>query len=419
MDEETIISRLEATSSAIESVRLISGNAGLSLGVMHHGKAIYRANYGYRDVASRLPPTSDTVFPIPSMTKAMVASAFAALVDDGQLSWETKLSDLVPEYRQMSDHIKCLKLVTKANLIDLLANRLGLTAGNNFWSQKQQQVLVDKTETANILRPLQPLAPFRSKFIDNYTKCYMALSDTTPSEIPLTAAGACKSTVNDLMILYKAWMEAEAGGSGTTDTPFKRVTDTWTPHIELSVGLLGINGYECPELPTVAKGVEPQRLIYSQGSVCGSLNWTSQILLEALLDAPEPNDFRLYAEKTAGNAPSHYRPTVEQLAKEQMLRTKHQPLEEYCGRYYNQMGNFFLEISLHESGLKMCLQGYHYDTFAWPCDRDAESKLGLYPQFAIGLHKVSFSSDESENIISCNWQIDKAISQGEVFTKRY
>ncbi|KAI1150227.1 beta-lactamase/transpeptidase-like protein [Nemania diffusa] len=99
---------------------------------MHYGKAIYRANYGYRDVASRLPPTSDTVFPIASMTKAMVASAFATLVDDGQLSWETKLSDLVPEYRQMSDHIKCPELVTKANRIDLLAHRLGLTTGNNF-----------------------------------------------------------------------------------------------------------------------------------------------------------------------------------------------------------------------------------------------------------------------------------------------
>lgn len=204
----------------------------------------------------------------------------------------------------------------------------------------------------------------------------------------------------------------------------------------------------------MAKGVEPQRLIYSQRSVCESLSagyllpdtqsaivvlgnsfdltdtpdWTSQILLEALLDAPEPNDFRLYAEKTAGNAPSHYRPTVEQLAKEQMLGTKHRPLEEYCGRYYNQMGNFFLEISLHESGLKMCPQGYentayilehyHYDTFAWPCDRDAESKLGLYPQFAIGLHKVSVSSDESGKIISCNWKIDKAIPEGEVFIKK-
>ncbi|KAJ8129903.1 hypothetical protein O1611_g3727 [Lasiodiplodia mahajangana] len=525
MDEEAIILRLKDTSSVIENVRRISGNPGISLGVMHHGKVIYRANYGYRDMDSRLPPTSDTVFPIASMTKALIAASFARLVDAGQLTWETKLSTLVPEYRQMNDQIKCPELVSKANLIDLLAHRLGLTAGNNFWSQKQQQVLIDKTETANIVGSLQPLAPFRSKFMylnwgyglageilenltkagleehfqrtlfqplgmtnttmavppsDNYVKCYMTLSNGTPSQIPPTAyeagkaragAGACKSTVNDLMVLYKAWMEAEAGGPDATDSPFKRVHDTWTPHIEISgktkyglgwvitelpsqLGLVGLNEYECPELPVVAKGTKPQRLIYSQGSVCGSLSavyllpetqsaivvlgnsfdltdtpdWISQILLEALLDAPEPNDFPPIVEKTAAKALSHHQPTVEQLAKEKVLGTKHRPLEDYFGRYYNRMGNFFLEISAHESGLKMCPQGfentayflehYHYDTFAWPCDRDAEAKLGLFPQFSIGLHKVSFEADESGEIISCNWQIDKAIPQGEVFTKK-
>lgn len=271
----------------------MSGNAGISLGVLHHGSVIYRANYGYRDVGAGLRPDSNTVFPIASMTKAMVSSSFAALVDEGVVSWDTKLSELVPEFATKTDDIKSPELVDEANLVDLLAHRLGVTAGNNFWSQKDQQVLIDKFETAKIVGSLQPLAPFRSKFMylnwgyglageilekltgksledhfqgtlfkplgmsrttmaipdaDNTAKCYMALSNATPWEILPTAyvsgkaragAGACKSTINDLLTLYNAWMVAEADQiqdqvTSKTGSPFKRVADTWTDRIAIN-----------------------------------------------------------------------------------------------------------------------------------------------------------------------------------------
>ncbi len=529
-DTEAVVQRLEEATPFIEKIRAISGNAGISLGVLHHGETIYRANFGFRDVASGLPPDSDTVFPIASMTKAMVASSFAALVDEGKIGWETKLSELVPEFKTLNENIKAPELVTEANLMDLLTHRLGLTQGNNFWSQKDQQVLIDKSETAKIVGSLQPLAPFRSKFMylnwgyglageilenvtgegleehfqrtlfkplglsrttmavpdaNDYVKCYMALSNATPWEVRATAyvagkaragAGACKSTVNDLLILYKAWMEAAAdqeqvGRTSTPGSPFKCVGDTWTSRAAINdetgyglgwamtqlpckAGLLGVNGYECPELPTIAKGIEPQPMVYHQGSVSGALSaiymlpktrsaivvlgnsfdltdtpdWISQVLLEALFDAPERTDFIDLAKKTVANALSHHPPTVEQLAREQQKGTKARPLEEYCGRYYNQMGNFYLEISQHEDGLRMAPQGfnnvsyylyhYNYDVFAWPVDRDADSKQALYPQHAIGLHKISFLPGSSGQITKCNWQIDKAIPEGEIFTKQ-
>lgn len=335
--DSMLIHRLQSTTPIIEQIRKISGNAGISLGVLHYGEVVYRANFGHRDVAARLPPNSDTVFPIASMTKSMVANAFAALVDKGKVQWNTRLSELVPEFKTLSDEIKCPELVTKANLVDLLAHRLGLTAGNNFGSQKDQQVLIDKSETARIVGSLQPLAPFRSKFMylnwgyglageilenftgqdlesyfeeslfkplgmssttmatpagDNSVKCYMALSDATPWHIPSTAyvsglaragAGACKSTVNDLLILYNSWMEAAASqeneNKSPSASPFKRVEDAWTVHADINsesgyglgwvlthlpakLGLVGINGYEAPELPIVAQGTKSQRLVY-------------------------------------------------------------------------------------------------------------------------------------------------------------
>lgn len=91
---------------------------------------------GYRDVENKVAPDSDTLFPLGSLTKALVAAAFAELVDTGKLTWETKLSDLVPEYKSLTDNIKLPQLVIEANIINLLAYRLGLTEGNNFWSSK-------------------------------------------------------------------------------------------------------------------------------------------------------------------------------------------------------------------------------------------------------------------------------------------
>lgn len=138
---------------------------------------------------------------------------------------------------------------------------------------------------------------------EDYTKCYMALSDATPWEIPRTAysagkvragAGACKSSVDDLLVLYHSWLAAAADQeqqqrTSTPGLPFDRVADTWTSQIDINdetgyglgwtvtqlpakVGLLGINGYECPELPVLARGTEPQRVVYHQGSVSGSLS---------------------------------------------------------------------------------------------------------------------------------------------------
>lgn len=216
---------------------------------------------------------------------------------------------------------------------------------------------------------------------------------------------------------------------------------------------MGINGYECPQLPVVARGTKPQRLVYHQGSVSGSLSavyllpktrsaivvlgnsfdladtpdWISQLLLEILLDAPERDDFVTLARQTATNALSHHPPTAKKLVEEQQHGTGVRPLEDYYRRYYNKIGNFFLEVSQEGDGLRMSPQGfrnssyllhhYHHDVFAWPCDRDADSKEGLYPQFAIGLRRVSFLSGPTGEITQVNWQIDKAIPEGETFEK--
>lgn len=508
----------------------MSGNPGMSIGVLHQGKPIYRANYGYSNVSAKISPNSDTLYPIASMSKAMVATLFATLADQGKVSFETKLNTLVPEYQSPSSSLMCKELATHANVIDLLAHRLGITGGNNYWSQKNQEVLVHKPQTARIVGSLQSIGRFRESFCysnwayglageilerltqtdlatlarewlfeplgmtrttmgvpngDNVARCYMALTNGTPCEVPSTAyaatraragAGACRSSINDLLRLYAAWMAAanhqEANRTTSTpENPIKCASTQWASHNKVRdgefyglgwlitrlptvAGRLGVNNYEAPTMPVLAEGIAPRTMIYHQGSVCGALSvvyllpdtetavvvlgngfdlcdtpdYVGQILLEALLDVPAKyrNDYVTLAKKTSANAISHHRPIAELLLSQRKRGAPpRKDLHEYAGRYINGAGTFFLDIVVSGSGLRMAPQGsrhnvyelHHHDgdVFAWDCDRDAESREALYPQTSENFHKVKFRLDRAGRVESCNWQIDRAIAGGEEF----
>ena len=46
--------RFQALHPQIEEICSVSGNSGLSIGVLHECKVIHRANFGYRDVIAKL-----------------------------------------------------------------------------------------------------------------------------------------------------------------------------------------------------------------------------------------------------------------------------------------------------------------------------------------------------------------------------
>jgi CubicO group peptidase (beta-lactamase class C family) len=76
----------------------IPGTAGASVGVIHHGKTIHEAHFGFRDHKLSMKPDSDTLYGIGSMTKDMVASAIANLVERKSTGWEERLRDIIPEF---------------------------------------------------------------------------------------------------------------------------------------------------------------------------------------------------------------------------------------------------------------------------------------------------------------------------------
>jgi len=72
--------------------------AGLTAIVARDGEVIYRLNAGFADREAGRPITDDTIFRLASMTKALTSATALALVEEGRLSLEDRVSQWLPYF---------------------------------------------------------------------------------------------------------------------------------------------------------------------------------------------------------------------------------------------------------------------------------------------------------------------------------
>ncbi|MBN1327953.1 MAG: serine hydrolase [Candidatus Heimdallarchaeota archaeon] len=99
----------------------LSPNAGLAVSVISDKGVLFEKGFGYRDIPNKKPFSPETIFPIASHTKSFTATAIAMLVDDGIITWDTPIRDLIPEFR-----LNDLFASERCNLRDLLSHTTGL-----------------------------------------------------------------------------------------------------------------------------------------------------------------------------------------------------------------------------------------------------------------------------------------------------
>ena len=95
--------------------------AGLATAVVIDNKVVFERTVGYADAASGEAVTPDTVFRLASLSKAFATAITGLLVDDGKLSWDTKLVDVLPYFK-----LKDMQSASEATVSDILGQRLGL-----------------------------------------------------------------------------------------------------------------------------------------------------------------------------------------------------------------------------------------------------------------------------------------------------
>lgn len=154
---------------------------GLSISIVHDDKVVFAQGFGVREAGKAEKIDADTVFQLASVSKSVTSSVVAALVSEGKVSWDSRISELDPSF-QLNDPWVTRELTIR----DLLAHRSGLPehAGDIL-----EDIGYDRAQVLYRLRYQKPDSSFRSGY---------AYTNFGFTEGALAAAKACNMGWEDL-----------------------------------------------------------------------------------------------------------------------------------------------------------------------------------------------------------------------------
>lgn len=109
---------------------------GLAVAVRKDGHTAFTRGYGLRDMRSSLPIDEHTNFRLASLTKQFTAMAIMLLVHDGKLNYDTRLSDVFPEFPAYGRTITIRNLLNHTSGLaayeDLMDKKYAANPGRKF-----------------------------------------------------------------------------------------------------------------------------------------------------------------------------------------------------------------------------------------------------------------------------------------------
>lgn len=132
---------------------------GIAVAVVRDDSVIHMKGYGVRSIATRKKTDEHTLFAIASNTKAFTVAALGILVDEGKLKWETKVIDVIPEFRLYNAYV-----TEDFNIKDLLTHRSGLGEGAGDLMMWPDSAMFTVADIIHNLRYLRQASPFRTKY---------------------------------------------------------------------------------------------------------------------------------------------------------------------------------------------------------------------------------------------------------------
>ncbi|OUR77636.1 serine hydrolase [Colwellia psychrerythraea] len=131
---------------------------GVAVAIIKDNKVVMSKGFGVIEQGKSAKVTPDTLFGIASNTKAMTAALLAHLVDEGKLTWQTKVIDVIPEFQMPDAYV-----TREFTITDLLAHNsgLGLGAGDlMIWPH----TTLTNADVIKGLKYLPEVSSFRSEF---------------------------------------------------------------------------------------------------------------------------------------------------------------------------------------------------------------------------------------------------------------
>lgn len=131
---------------------------GVAVAIVKDNNVVMSQGFGVLEQGKSQKVTADTLFGIASNTKAMTAAILATLVDEGKLTWQTKVIDIIPEFQMPSAYV-----TREFTIIDLLAHNSGLGLGAGDLMIWPHTTLTNK-DIIKGLKYLPEVSSFRSEF---------------------------------------------------------------------------------------------------------------------------------------------------------------------------------------------------------------------------------------------------------------
>ena len=123
--------------------------------VIKDGKTIDCQSFGYADLENKILANCETNYRIGSVTKQFTAMGALILINQGKLNYDTKLTEVIPEFPDYGKEI---------TLKDLLLHRSGLESYNKLNPEDSKKQLLDKDVLNLLIEHDSLLFPANSKF---------------------------------------------------------------------------------------------------------------------------------------------------------------------------------------------------------------------------------------------------------------
>ncbi|WP_027126446.1 serine hydrolase [Gelidibacter mesophilus] len=145
--------------SLVEKTMKIFDVPGMAVAVLKDGKVYHKNTYGVRSLKMNAAVDENTLFGVASNTKAFTAAALGQLVDAGKLTWDTKVNDVIPEFKLYDAYV-----TNEFTVRDLITHRSGLGLGAGDLMVFPATNTTTLPEMIHNMRYLKPVSSFRSKY---------------------------------------------------------------------------------------------------------------------------------------------------------------------------------------------------------------------------------------------------------------
>ena len=137
-----IESRIELYEAWIDALMRTYDLPGISVGIVHHDKLVYKKGFGYSDLMEKSPATAETVYSVASISKLFTSIGIMQLVEREMISLDDPVVNFIPELGNLRSDANDIKSIT---IRSLLRHTSGLPT-NNIYLLKPKSPVIDNLE---------------------------------------------------------------------------------------------------------------------------------------------------------------------------------------------------------------------------------------------------------------------------------